>query len=210
MAKLTLSFKGNLLKVIPVKEGPMTIGRDPSCDIHIDSLAVQPLHARLFTSEGKSSLTDTDTPEGTFVNHQRIDEVELEDKDIIRVGKHVLKYIEDDDSHADEPPEPQPQPAPVDVAPQPAAVEEVRHGWLQILSGENLGKTVKLKTGMTNLGKQGMPPALIALRNEGYFISSLGDDEITVGSERIGEHSHLLKDGDMIHIGNTQIQFYLQ
>lgn len=209
MAKLTLSFKGNLLKVIPIKEGPMTIGRDPSCDIYIDSLAVHPLHARLLTSDGKSSLADTDTPEGTFVNHQRIDEVELADKDIIRVGKHVLKYIEaDSESHAVEAEEVHETPA--STVPQAAAEEEVRDGWLQILSGKHLGKTVKLKAGMTNLGKQGMPPALIALRNEGYFISSLGDDEITVGSEHIGERSHLLKDGDMIHIGSTQIQFYLQ
>lgn len=207
MAKLTLSFKGNLLKVVPIKEGPMTIGRDPSCDIHIDSLAVQPVHARLVTSGGTSSLADSNSPDGTFVNHQRIDEVQLADSDIIRIGKHVLKYIEAGAETQAEQAEPLAEP------PEPVEQEKSRdnrEGWLQILNGKHLGKTVKLKAGMTNLGKQGIPPALIALRNEGYFISSLGDDEITVGSEQIGERTHLLKDGDMIRIGSTQLQFYLQ
>lgn len=205
MAKLTLSFKGKLMKVIHIKDGPMTIGRDPSCDIHIDSLAVHPLHARLMTRDGRTTLQDSDSPDGTFVNHQRVDELELSDKDIIRVGKHVLRYILTNDltlPHAE---------TDIDDTPvSPAKEKDNRTGWLQILSGKHLGKTVKLKSSLTDLGKQGLQPALIALRNEGYFISSLSSDEIRVGDNSIGETSHLLNDGDMIHIGETQMQFYLQ
>jgi len=207
VAKLTLSFKGNLLKVIHLKDGPMTIGRDPSCDIQIDSLAVHPLHARIVTRDGQSSVKDSDSPDGTFVNHQRIDEVTLSDNDIIRVGKHVMKYIEANDDIAVEEPEAIFE-EPIVEASEPE--KDLRKGWIQILSGQHLGKTVKLKSGLTDLGKQGLHPALIALRNEGYFISALGDDEIKIGGSTIGESSHLLQDGDMINIGDTQMQFYLQ
>lgn len=205
MAKLTLSFKGKVLKVIAVKDGPMTIGRDPSCDIHIDSLAVHLLHARLMTHDGHTTLQDSDSPDGTFVNHLRVDEHELADNDIIRVGKHVLRFMLSNDQVVIG------NETSIDDAPiSPSNEKNSRTGWLQILSGKHLGKTVKLKSSLTNLGKQGLQPALISLRNEGYFISNLSSNEIRVGDNPIGETSHLLNDGDMIHIGDTQMQFYLQ
>jgi hypothetical protein len=212
--KLTLSFKGRILRLIAIKEGEMTIGRDPGCDIHIDSLAVEPVHAHLETHNGTSILHNDSGDIGTFVNHKPIHEHNLIDDDIVRIGKHVLAYSTEDiivhepgfvTEVAEEPP---PPPSP----PSPSAPprEKVASGWLQILSGKQLGKTLKLKSGLTDLGKYGLQPALIARRSDGYHISKLGDDDINVCNNDIGEKSWLLKDGDMIRIGSTQIQFYLQ
>lgn len=231
MPKLTLSFKGNILRILAVRDGPMTIGRDPSCDIHIDSLALQPVHARLVTSNGDSILQDNHSEGGTFVNHKPIEEQQLADNDIIRVGKHVLRFNTADlDSHEqpvlhDTPPAFSEAPArfttsspsPVQTKEQATATRQApapRHasanGWLQILNGKHLGKTLKLKSGLTNLGKHGLQPALITLRNDGYFISRLGEDEIAVGNHDIGEKTWPLHNGDMIRIGQMQLQFYLQ
>lgn len=215
MPKLTLSFKGRTLRLIAIRDGKMTIGRDPSCDIHIDSLAVAPVHAHLETRNGTSVLHNDSGDIGTYVNHQPIQEHTLTEDDLIRIGKHVLTYSTEDivvhepgfvTEVADEPP-----PAPVHPAPATAPAKAVQaRGWLQILSGKQLGKTLKLKSGMTDLGKFGLQPALITRRNDGYHISKLGDEDINVGNNDIGEKSWLLKDGDMIRIGSTQIQFYLQ
>ena len=79
MSKLTLSFKGKVLKVFPVVQGDMFIGSDPSCTLRIDSLAVQPKHARLHTVAAQSVLYDLDSPDGTFVNQVRITEHTLKD-----------------------------------------------------------------------------------------------------------------------------------
>ena len=205
MAKLALSFKGNLIKVIPVHDGIMTVGRDPACDVHIDSLAVEPVHARLETHHRKTRITDSDSPEGIFVNHLRVNEKDLVDNDIIRIGKHVLRYIDTDEDTSRVPP------PPVEAKPRPSPPEaDSRAGWLQILSGKYLGKTLKLKSGLTDLGKHGLPPALVSFRDGAYNISSLGDDEIRITDTPIGETSRPLKDGDIIQIGNTKLQFYLQ
>lgn len=211
MAKLTLSFKNNLLKVINVKPGSMTIGRDPSCDIHIDSLAINPVHATLETSNDKTLIKDSDSSEGIFVNHQRINEVELADKDIIRIGKHVLRFSEVSEKIAEEPelPEQSAAAAPAAEAEKPDT-SDGRSGWFQILSGKHLGKTIKLKSGMTDLGQHNLPPALISHRDGTYHISSLGDAEIRVADKPIGEKAQPLESGDMIRIGDMQIQFYLQ
>jgi pSer/pThr/pTyr-binding forkhead associated (FHA) protein len=207
--KLTLSFKGKTLRLIAIKEGTMTIGRDPACDIHIDSLALQPVHARLITNNDSSVLHNDSGEEGTFVNHKPVYEHKLADDDLIRLGKHVLTYhVEDIVTHEPgfvtevaEPPPPPPAPSPK---------KKQTRGWLQILSGKNLGKTLKLKSGLTDLGKHGLQSALITRRSDGYHISKLGNDDITVGNNDIGEKSWLLRDGDMIRIGSTQMQFYTQ
>lgn len=92
MPKLILLFKGTELRVYPVKDGEMTIGRDPECDICIDSLAVSPVHAKISTTEGSSSISDMNSNSGIFVNRQQINQQPLQFKDMIRVGKHTLVF----------------------------------------------------------------------------------------------------------------------
>ena len=86
-----------------------------------------------------------------------------------------------------------------------------KQGWLQILNGQNLGKTLSLNRSMTNLGKPGVATAVITRRHDGYFIAHLeGKKTPKVGENAIGEHSVKLEDGDTITIGNIKMQFYLE
>jgi predicted component of type VI protein secretion system len=203
VSKLTLSFKGNVLKAYPVKEGDMTIGRDPSCDIHIDSLAVSPVHARISLQQGKYVITDMDSADGIFVNHQKVNEQELQPDDIIRIGKHTLKLEQGDivESFSSSTP----------AATATATSTHVPLGWLQFLSGNNMGKTIKLKASLTDLGKLGLQPALIAKRSNGYYITNLDDSRmLTVDGSDIGSESCQLTDGNIINMGDNTLQFYLQ
>lgn len=225
MSKLTLSFKGNVLRVYPVIQGSMLIGSAPECTIHIDSLALQPQHARIDTQGATSVLVDLDSEGGTFVNNQRITKHMLEDGDMIRVGKHSLDYKFEnipenpDDSTAtmeidlgENPTVRMAAPAsqPVAEAESPAPVIEKRQGWLQILNGQNLGKTMSLNRAMTNLGKPGVATAVITRRDEGYFLSHLeGEKPPLLGDQPIGSQSVKLNDGDIITIGNVKMQFFL-
>lgn len=211
MSKLTLSFKGRVLKVFPVVQGDMYIGSDPTCTVHIDSLAVQPRHARIHTEGNASILFDLDSPDGTFIDQERINERPLKDGDQIRVGKHTLSFsfeemIEPDVSaqtSASQPAAPDARTAAADTS------NEQRQAWLQIMSGQNLGKTLSLHRAMTNLGKPGVVTAVIARRADGYFISHLeGDHPTLVGDQPIGDKARKLGDGDIIQIGNIKMQFY--
>ena len=208
MPTLTLAFKGSTLQVIPLHDGLMTIGREPSCDIHIDSLAISPQHARLLLRDGKCTL-QSNTGEETFVNHLPVSEQALQDNDLIRIGKHTLRYAsagealpEIDHSATANAPEP---------TASPPTTSNNSEGYLQVLSGSHLGKTIKLRSGMTDLGKAGIAPALISLRRNGYYIANLGEDNnLHVGDENIGEKTWLLKDGDLIRINKLKLQFLLE
>lgn len=207
MSRLTLSFKGKILKVVPVTATELVIGSEPDCEIHIDSLAVHTHHASVTRTDSGIVIRDLDTPEGTFVNNQRITDHTLKDGDLIRVGKHTLNYTEEPLSELDAR---KPDPV-VDAAPEPVPVQRPRTAWLQILSGANLGKTISLSRQMTNLGKPGIQTAIIARRNGGFFLSHLeGKHPPRVGDNAIGDTAFELHDGDIIQIGNVKMQFYLQ
>jgi pSer/pThr/pTyr-binding forkhead associated (FHA) protein len=189
----------------------MLIGSDPACTIHIDSLALQEQHARIDTEEHTSRIIDLGSEEGTFVNQNKIAEHPLKDGDLIRVGKHTLTYTYEELAET-EAPLPLPEVEEEVVEEDEATLElETRHGFLQIMSGANLGKTMSLNRAMTNLGKPGVATAIIAKRNEGYYISHLeGKKSPTIGNTPIGDKTEKLNDGDIIQIGNIKMQFYLE
>lgn len=209
MATLTLAFKGKTLHVYPLQEGLYTIGRDSGCEIQIDSLAIEPQHARLIIKDGVCTLSNSNHENITYLNHKPVNEQVLEDKDIIRVGKHVLIYRDDEIIAEDNT-----EPATAVLANSPITKQSqpgiTNSGWLQVINGKMLGKTFKLRSGLTDLGKLGMLPALIALRSGGYFISSLADDgNLSVADKTIGDKSHPLHDGDVIKLGKVALQFHL-
>jgi pSer/pThr/pTyr-binding forkhead associated (FHA) protein len=200
----------------------MEIGSDPGCLIHIDSLAVKDKHARIETHGHDSILFDLKTDDGTFVNQNRISEHKLADGDMIRVGKHTLSYKYEEISSL----ESNESSTSIDITPildteQNKSIDDIpeeepvsskaRQGWLQILNGQNLGKTMALTRSMTNLGKPGVATAVITKRNDGYFISHLeGKYPPKVGNKPIDDRSVKLADGDTITIGNINMQFYLE
>jgi len=223
VSKLTLSFKSKVLKIFPLQQGLMEIGSNNNCPIFIDSLAVAEKHARIETSGSNSVLFDLETEEGTFVNQKQIKEHQLNDGDLIRVGKHTLTFKYEEVSHLDA----NESSTSIDIHPveddsvqeQAATTGEFgeikadppSQGWLQILNGQNLGKTLSLNKSLTNIGKPGVATAVITRRHDGYFISHLeGKRPPMVADEPINDRSVQLKDGDTITIGNINMQFYLE
>ena len=203
----------------------MLIGSDPKCTVHIDSLALQPQHARLDTQGDTSVLVDMNTEAGTFINSKPIKKQMLKDGDVIRVGKHLLTYQYESVPLADEEPSVEIDTQELELAPDitqttaednnQVAAEKVndegkRLAWLQIMNGQNLGKTISLNRNMTNLGKPGVATAVITRRNDGYFLSHLeGDKPPLVDNKPIGTHSYKLIDGQTVQIGNIKMQFFL-
>jgi len=227
VSKLTLSFKGQLLKVFPVRPGSMIIGSDPAADIHIDSLAIEPQHIQVDTEQQASRIKAMSQENGTFVNQEKIETHQLKDGDTIRIGKHTLNYtfeempeeemlqaINNVDVTLDDTPQPAEQPTAQAIAePEPPiepTAKQKRDGWLQIMSGQNLGKTLSLHRAMTNLGKPGLATAVIAHRETGYFISHLeGKMPLQINSQPTDQTTKLNPD-DIIQIGNIKMQFYLE
>jgi hypothetical protein len=91
MAKLILKYEAAVLKEVDVGVQPISIGRAPDNDLHVDNLAVSSHHARIFNDSGKLVVEDMNSLNGTFVNSQRVTRATLKPGDVVSVGKHTIE-----------------------------------------------------------------------------------------------------------------------
>lgn len=77
---------------VPLPEGPVTIGRDPSCEIMIDDTAVSSAHLRIDTRGPSVIATDLDSRNGTYVNGEALSGPRrLRSGDVVALGEHRLE-----------------------------------------------------------------------------------------------------------------------
>ena len=85
-------------EIFPLREGPIGIGRDPSCEVRILDEGISDHHARLAVEPGPAGprhvLLDLDSTNGTFLNEQarRIEREEIVDNDIVRFADTELIF----------------------------------------------------------------------------------------------------------------------
>jgi pSer/pThr/pTyr-binding forkhead associated (FHA) protein len=194
MAKLTLSFKDRKLKVFGLSSEDCLIGRDSDCTIQIDSLAVEPRHARVQSVGGSFELQALDSNALVLVNGTRISEPQqLHDSDQVQIGKHLLEFSE------------QAQGAPQQINVTPLDND----AWLQIQNGSHLGRTIRLDKAFTRIGRTDRDLAVIARRGNGYYLSHLQGERLTrVNQADIEDRPILLKDKDIISVGELAVQFF--
>ena len=102
MAKLVLSLNGAVQGEFLLNKERMTIGRKPDNDIQIDNLAVSGKHALIITILDDSFLEDLGSTNGTYVNGKLIKKHALRDGDVVGIGKHELKYVNEHATADDE------------------------------------------------------------------------------------------------------------
>lgn len=222
--KLEFSFNSNRLDDFVLDKEVMTIGRKEDNDIRIENLAVSGHHAKLLTIFDDSFLEDLDSTNGTFVNGQPINKHPLKHGDVIVIGKHELRYINETSSASDEdktvlirrPPGLNTSPGknlnePIDMPGSIAAVLDAAK--LQILNGKGAGKELALKKSTVKLGRSGAEVVQINKRPDGHFIVSLDQENesshLMVNGEAVGSRSVKLNNHDVIQINKLKIEYYL-
>ena len=102
MGKLVLSLNGAVQGEFQLNRERMTVGRKPDNDIQIDNLAVSGKHALVITILDDSFLEDLGSTNGTYVNGKLIKKHALRDGDVVGIGKHELKYVNEHATADDE------------------------------------------------------------------------------------------------------------
>lgn len=102
MNKLILKFKDRLIKEIEMTGQQIKIGRDEDNAIMIDNIAVSRHHAKIEQVDNKCILTDLNSTNGTFVNDERIKQIELTGGEKIIIGKHSIIFHSDSGSMVEE------------------------------------------------------------------------------------------------------------
>ncbi|MFT3871898.1 MAG: FHA domain-containing protein [Nocardioides sp.] len=70
----------------------VTAGRHPESEIFLDDVTVSRRHAEFVRSGAEFSVRDVGSLNGTYVNRDRIDQVELKDGDEVQIGKYRLVF----------------------------------------------------------------------------------------------------------------------
>ena len=99
MARLVLSLDGQVMAEYNMNKERYTIGRLPDNDIRIDNAAVSGHHSLIINILNDSFLEDLNSTNGTYVNGKLIKKHALQHGDVITVGHHQLRFVEDDDIH---------------------------------------------------------------------------------------------------------------
>lgn len=90
---LVEDLEGNLLHERVLRDGQLTIGRSPTCDLPLVSTSVSREHARFFVHLGRAYVEDLRSSNGVVVNGVRIRGVTpLTGQAIVVVGDHLIRF----------------------------------------------------------------------------------------------------------------------
>lgn len=218
--KLELSFNSNRLDDFVLDKEVMTIGRKDDNNIRIENLAVSGHHAKLLNIFDDSFLEDLDSTNGTFVNGQPISKHPLKHGDVIVIGKHELRYINETNSASDEDKTvlirrpPGLSTSPNKNLNEPVSMDaNLNAAKLQILNGKGAGKELELRKSTVKLGRSGAEVVQINKRPDGHFIVSLDQENesslLMINGEPVGSRAVKLNNHDVIQINKLKIEYYL-
>ncbi|MGH8139316.1 MAG: FHA domain-containing protein [Steroidobacteraceae bacterium] len=235
MARLVLSLDGQVMAEYNMNKERYTIGRLPDNDIRIDNAAVSGHHSLIINILNDSFLEDLNSTNGTYVNGKLIKKHALQHGDVVTVGHHQLRFVEDDEAQ-DEFEKTmviQPSSRPVEkVRAASEAAEKaspslsatgrsralseaaaLKKAKLQVLSGAFAGRELELSKALTTLGRPGVQVAAITRRAEGYFIvhvdSGKDNDFPLLNGAAIGAQATRLSDNDVIQLAGVKMGFFV-
>jgi len=218
MPRMVLSLDGVVIKEVQITKDK-TIGRRPYNDIVIDNLAVSGEHAVLQMAGQDVFIEDLNSTNGTYINGKAVKRQLLQHNDTIEIGKYKIKYLVSDGGgdyeHTMIIRPGAAAPAPGFVASRTAAMSgfgslasPVGPASIRVLNGAAAGREVALTKVVTTVGKPGVQVASITKRPAGYVLAHVeGSSRPTVnGSPLVGDAIQL-KNGDVIELAGTQMQF---
>ncbi|MDZ7938412.1 MAG: FHA domain-containing protein [Rhodoferax sp.] len=219
MPKMIVSIDEVVIKEVQLTKDRTTLGRRPYNDIVIDNLAVSGEHAVLLMTGGQVFMEDLNSTNGTYVNGKAAKKTQLNHGDSVEIGKYKIKFIGDGAATEDfdktmvvraRPAAPAPS-APASGYPTSAG-ESTGLGAFQaaikVLSGAASGREVPLTKVVTTIGKPGVAVAAITRRQHGYVVHHVeGAGNPTLNGAPIGSDPISLKNGDLVELAGTQMQF---
>lgn len=213
MPKMIVSIDGVVIKEVQLTKDRTSLGRRPYNDIVIDNLAVSGEHAVLQMSGSEVFVEDLNSTNGTYLNGKAVKKQQLNNGDTVEIGKYKIKYVNEAASVGFEKTMIIKAGSATPVAPAgsvaPAPVEGVgASAAIKVMSGAAAGREVALVKVVTTIGKPGVAVAAITKRPQGFVVAHVeGDNKPTLNGAPIGVEPVPLKNGDVLELAGTQMQF---
>ena len=208
MPKMIVSIDGVVIKEVQITKDRTTLGRRPYNDIVIDNLAVSGEHAVLQMEGDDVYLEDLNSTNGTYVNGKAAKKQLLQDGDTVEVGKYKIGFFNDAASNSFEKAlVVNANAGGLTAAAAPAAPEPL-HASIKVMSGAAAGREVMLTKVVTTIGKPGVAVAAITRRQRSFFVHHVeGAGNPALNGVPIGADPVAVKNGDLIELAGTQMQF---
>lgn len=224
MGKLVVSLDGVVIKEVQLTKDKTSLGRRPYNDIVIDNLAVSGEHAVLQMIGNDVFIEDLNSTNGTYINGKAVKKQLLQHNDTVEIGKYKIKYLIDDGNDYEKTMIMRPSAN----APMPGSTGNFSNtltggltsgfGGLQstntstasikVLNGAAAGREVALTKVVTTVGKPGVQVASITKRPGGFVFAHVeGSARPTVNGAAVAGDPVHLKNGDVIELAGTQMQF---
>ncbi|HEV8314999.1 MAG TPA: FHA domain-containing protein [Burkholderiaceae bacterium] len=223
MGKLVVSLDGVVIKEVQITKDKTTLGRRPYNDIVIDNLAVSGEHAVLQMVGNDVFIEDLNSTNGTYINGKAIKKQLLAHNDTVEIGKYKIKYLVDEGVEYEKTmimkPGERPPVMPAGSGFSHTAPLGSPSGFgglgptgapaaIKVLNGAAAGREVSLTKVVTTVGKPGVQVASITKRPGGYVFAHVeGAARPTVNGTPVSGESVNLKNGDVIELAGTQMQF---
>jgi len=220
MPKMIVSIDGVVIKEVQLTKDRTTLGRRPYNDVVIDNLAISGEHAVFQMTGNDVFIEDLNSTNGTYVNGKAVKKQALTSGDSIEIGKYKIKFLGDTpENNFDKTMVYKAQPAPSRAAAMPAsasyapmglgdAAPVVQNASIKVLSGAAAGREVPLTKVVTTVGKPGVAVAAITKRQHGFVVHHVeGGGNPTLNGSPISADPIALKNGDVIELAGTQMQF---
>jgi len=212
MPKMIVSIDEVVIKEVQLTKDKTTLGRRPYNDIVIDNLAVSGEHAVIQMAGSEVVLEDLNCTNGTYVNGKAIKRQPLVGGDVVEVGKYKIKFMADNaENNFDKTMVVQARPAstaPAVAQAAPRVEAPMANAAIKVLSGASAGREVPLTKVVTTIGKPGVAVAAITKKHHGFVVHHVeGAGNPTLNGAPIGQEAVALKNGDVIELAGTQMQF---
>ena len=237
MPNLVISIDGAVIKEVTLVKERTTLGRRPYNDIVIENLAVSGEHAVLTMKDGKVTIEDLRSTNGTFVNGRAIQKHELLHGDLLDIGRYKIRFLGNVLMDSDAPvPSSSKTLAHISEEPDsdyaklssPSGFGEIssfastiqgsvsslpeRHAVIRMMTGSMAGKEVSLYKVVTTLGKPGVATASITQKPHGFVLTKLeGESEaLKLNGQVVGPLSVPLLNGDTMELAGSTMRFVVE
>ena len=201
MPKMIVSIDGVVIKEVQLTKDRTSLGRRPYNDIVIDNLAVSGEHAVILMAGNDVYLEDLNSTNGTYINGKAVKKQQLQNNDTVEVGKYKIKFIHEAAGAGFEKTMVIKAGSAGLVAPPPAAANHEAPGPVPV-AGSVANAVV------TTIGKPGVAVAAITRRPHGYVVAHVeGTNRPTLNGAPISAEPVTLKNGDVLELAGTQMQF---
>ncbi|HEY7659999.1 MAG TPA: FHA domain-containing protein [Actinomycetota bacterium] len=205
-------------------EGAIRLGRAPDNDLVLGDALVSGHHAEVRQIDGAWVIADAGSRNGTFVNDRQVmAPTPLADGDEIRVGEVRVRFSMPEIAAAEPPVAPEGgavgaavsglflRPDALEIPPPPAprvlgVLEGAGRRFELLGSVVSIGRDPRSDVPLDDPAVSGTH-AQIAEHEGGLYVRDLGSRNGTYVNRALTSVPHLLRDGDLIHVGDTDLTF---